>query len=71
MRSRLELKAAARKARIEGKVHKPSVAMSRDVDKPLDDVPMLKIGPLRVKSVNRQGYNQRGNVGRTPPPRTR
>ena len=71
MRTRLELKAADRRERIRGKVHKPSVTMSRDPDAPLESVPVLKIGSLRVKSTNRQGTNERGLIGRTPPRRTR
>ncbi len=71
MRERLELKAALRRDRIKGKARRPSVTMSRDPDKPLEQVPTLRIGALRIKTENRQGTNARGNAFRTPPPRTR
>lgn len=69
MSNRLELKAAARRERIAGKVSKAGVRMERDPGKPLDEVPVLKIGPLRVRSVNRALLSPRGIPGRAKPPR--
>lgn len=71
MRSRLELKAQARRDRVRLKAARASLVDTRDPDKPLDDVPVLKIGRLRVRSLNRQIRDERGRVTRTPPRRTR
>ncbi len=71
MRSRLELKAEARRNRVKDKITKPSVVESRDPDAPIEDVPYMRIGAVKVRSENRQTKNARGNAHRIPPPRTR
>lgn len=53
MRSRLELKAAARRERVADKVTRQSFRMERDPDAPVEDVPILKIGKLRIATQNR------------------
>lgn len=68
MKTRLELKAADRRSRIKDKIRKDTVRIAAsEIDR--EPAPRMRIGGISVKTINRQGLNERGNPSRSAPVR--
>lgn len=62
-------KAAARRNRVRAAIARPERALKRDPALGFDNVPVLQIGRLRIKTTNRVEQDDRGKQTRTPPRR--
>lgn len=62
-------KAAARRSRVRAAIARPDKSLKRDPAKGFDNVPVLRIGKLRIETTNRAPVDERGKQTRTPPRR--
>lgn len=66
----LQDKAAARRERIAKQATREGKQLRRDPGRSRDEVPVFKIGKVRIQTTNRQSVDERGKTTRTPPERT-